>query len=269
MPVLEPTARVVLADPEFPWAAVRQPVTMGEAALVPHADAARDARSSLRAWLMRLFRDIHRINRAVTAPTELPSRRILRARSAGTLRNAVGKHLATDVVSGVAIPRSGPRSSPRCRSAEVLDGANAGRRGDVDLGEVAVDHVDADEQGPRSRRARRGGRESRARARSARSPWVRRRAILERRSSGAGTRFTAPANAPSTRMMRLSSRTAGRRFLHHPRLAEGGGKQVVERAEIGPRARAEHGFAPFAVERLHHDVAVLGAERLDLGEIGA
>ena len=30
------------------------------------------------------------------------------------------------------------------------------------------------------------------------------RTMLERRSSAAGTRFTAPANSPSTRMMRLS-----------------------------------------------------------------
>ena len=42
MPVLEPTARVVLADPEFSLSDfMRRPVTMGEAALVPHADAAR------------------------------------------------------------------------------------------------------------------------------------------------------------------------------------------------------------------------------------
>ena len=32
------------------------------------------------------------------------------------------------------------------RTVQPRDGANAGRRGDVDLGEVAVDHVDADEQ---------------------------------------------------------------------------------------------------------------------------
>src|ERR1700742_4231404 len=34
------------------------------------------------------------------------------------------------------------------RAAETGNGADARRRGDVDLGEVAVDHVDADEQEP-------------------------------------------------------------------------------------------------------------------------
>jgi hypothetical protein len=33
-------------------------------------------------------------------------------------------------------------------AAKPRDGANAGRRGDVDFGQVAVDHVDADEQQP-------------------------------------------------------------------------------------------------------------------------
>src|SRR5262245_39783124 len=33
-------------------------------------------------------------------------------------------------------------------AAEVLDRPDAGRRGDVDLGEVAVDHVDTDEEEP-------------------------------------------------------------------------------------------------------------------------
>jgi hypothetical protein len=32
------------------------------------------------------------------------------------------------------------------RPAEPRDGANAGRRGHVDFGEIAVDDVDADEQ---------------------------------------------------------------------------------------------------------------------------
>ncbi len=95
------------------------------------------------------------------------------------------------------------------------------------------------------------------------------RTMLERRSSGAGTRLTAPANSPSTRMMRLSPcRHRGKKFLHHPLLAEGHREQVVERAEIEVlRRQPEHRLAALAVERLHHDVAVLGAERLDLGEV--
>ena len=71
MPVLDPTARVALADPEFSLSDfMRQPMTMGEATLAPYAGPTRDARGSLRAWLMRLFRDVHRISRAVTTQTE-------------------------------------------------------------------------------------------------------------------------------------------------------------------------------------------------------
>ena len=62
--------------------------------------------------------------------------------------------------------------------------------------------------------------------------------------------------------------TAGRNRLHHPLLAERHREQVVQRAEIEVLLReAKHRLAALAVERLHHDVAVLGAERLDLGEV--
>ena len=95
------------------------------------------------------------------------------------------------------------------------------------------------------------------------------RTMLERRSSGAGTRLTAPANSPSTRMMRLSPCfTAGRNCCttHCSRNVDG--EQVVERAEVEILAgQPEHRLAALAVERLHHDVAVLDAERLDLGEV--
>ena len=51
-------------------------------------------------------------------------------------------------------------------AAEPLDRADAGRRGDVDLGEMAVDHVDADEEQPALAAARAdASRRSRARAR--------------------------------------------------------------------------------------------------------
>ena len=51
---------------------------------------------------------------------------------------------------------------------------------------------------------------SRSRAVSSVSFGVPPRTMLERRSSGAGTRLTAPANAPSTKIIRLSpSFTAG------------------------------------------------------------
>ncbi len=46
-----------------------------------------------------------------------------------------------------AFPRScPPNQRGDVRAAEILDGADAGRRGDIDLGEKAIDHVDADEQ---------------------------------------------------------------------------------------------------------------------------
>ena len=51
-------------------------------------------------------------------------------------------------------------------------------------------------------------------------------------------------------------------------LAERHREHVVERAEIEIVARhAKHRAAAMAVERLHHDVAVLRTERLDLGEV--
>jgi hypothetical protein len=51
-------------------------------------------------------------------------------------------------------------------------------------------------------------------------------------------------------------------------LAERHAEEIVERAEIEVLLRkAKDGLAAFAVERFHDDVAVLGAERLDLGEV--
>lgn len=74
---------------------------------------------------------------------------------------------------------------------------------------------------------------------------------VERRSSGAGTRLMAPANSPS-RMMRLSPSRTWEETLDHPWFAEGGGEQIVERAEIDILARhAEHRGAAMAVERFH------------------
>ena len=60
----------------------------------------------------------------------------------------------------------------------------------------------------------------------------------------------------------------GQIFLHHPGLAERRREHVVERAEVHvARGDREHRGAAVAVERLHHDVAMRGAERLDLGEV--
>jgi hypothetical protein len=70
VPALDPAGAVALSDPQFSLSEfMRQPVAMGEATLAPSSPAL-DARTALRAWLMRLFRDIHRISRVVTARAE-------------------------------------------------------------------------------------------------------------------------------------------------------------------------------------------------------
>ena len=155
-------------------------------------------------------------------------------------------------------------------AAEILHRADAGRRGDVDLGEKSPITSMPTNSSPRSRSAGPSRLQiSRSRLVSSVAAGEPPRTMLERRSSAAGTRLTAPAYSPSTRMMRLSpSLHRGQEFLHHPLLAEGHREHVVERAEIEIVAGdAEHRAAAVAVERLHHDVAVLGAERLDLGEV--
>ena len=157
------------------------------------------------------------------------------------------------------------------RPAEILDGADAGRRGDVDLGELAVDHVDADEHQAALAQRRADGRADLALALASvrLSFGAPPRTMLERRSSAAGTRLTAPAIfAVDQDDALVAVLDRGQEFLHHPWLAEGDREHVVERAEIEiVPGEPEHRAAAVAVERLHHDVAVLGAERLDLGEV--
>jgi hypothetical protein len=71
MPILDPAAGIALADPAFSLSEfMRQPVALGEATLAPQSNSAHDARGLLRAWLMRMFRDIHRISRTLVTPTE-------------------------------------------------------------------------------------------------------------------------------------------------------------------------------------------------------
>jgi len=70
IPILEPGSMVALADAEFSLSAfMREPVSLGEATLAP-ASPAVDARAALRAWLMRMFRQIHRVSRAATMRAE-------------------------------------------------------------------------------------------------------------------------------------------------------------------------------------------------------
>jgi hypothetical protein len=65
IPMLEPASALALADPQFSLSDfMRQRVALGEATLAPEANTS-EARAALRAWLMKLFRDIHRISRVV------------------------------------------------------------------------------------------------------------------------------------------------------------------------------------------------------------
>ena len=156
------------------------------------------------------------------------------------------------------------------RPADVLHRADAGRRGHVDLGEPAADHVDADEQQPALAQMRPEPRADLALARR-QLGFLRRAAahhvgaqVVRRRHAVDRARIFA-VDQDDALVAVLHGREEG---LHHPLLAEGHGEHVVERAEIEIVARhAEHRAAAMAVERLHHDVAVLGAERLDLGEV--
>src|SRR4029077_10400994 len=119
-------------------------------------------------------------------------------------------------------------------AAEILDGTDAGRRGDVDLRQKVADHVDADEQQaalaqrraePRAdlalARGEVGGRRYAA-AHHVGAQVVRRRHAIDR----AGELAVDQNDALVAVLHR------GQEFLHHPRLAEHGGEQIVERAEI-------------------------------------
>src|SRR5262249_37821819 len=156
------------------------------------------------------------------------------------------------------------------RAAEILHRADAGRRGDVDLGEEAVDHVDADEQQAAlaQRRAESCadltlarielGRLSNAAPHHVRAQVVRLRHAVDRARELAVDQDDALVALPHRRQI----------ALHHPGLTERRREQVVERAEVHGLARKpEHCGAAGAEQRFHHDLAVLGVELLDLGAI--
>ena len=156
------------------------------------------------------------------------------------------------------------------RPAEIPDRADAGRRGDVDLGEPAADHVDADEQQAALAQRRADGRADLALAR--RQLGVLRRAAAHHVGAkvvgGRHAVHRAGVFAVDQDDALVAVAHLGKEFLDHPGLAKGRGEHVVERAEVEVvPGQAEHRAAAVAVERLHHDVAVLGAERLDLGEV--
>jgi hypothetical protein len=70
IPPLEPVVAHALADQQFSLSDfMRQPVALGEATLQPDTNPL-DARAALRPWLMRMFKDIHRISRVVMSRKE-------------------------------------------------------------------------------------------------------------------------------------------------------------------------------------------------------
>ena len=119
-------------------------------------------------------------------------------------------------------------------AAEILDRADAGRRGDVDLGEEVADHVDADEQQPAlaQRRAEafadvalalgQIGRLRRAAAHHVGAQIVGRRHAVDRAGKFAVDQDDA--------LVALFHRR--QEILHHPWLAKRDREHVVERAEI-------------------------------------
>ncbi len=95
------------------------------------------------------------------------------------------------------------------------------------------------------------------------------RTMLERRSSGAGTRLIAPAYSPSTRMMRLSpSFTAGRNFC----TTHGSLKVAVNRSKSEPKLRSSRRSRNTASPPLPYKGFITmspccGAEAFDLVEV--
>jgi hypothetical protein len=124
-------------------------------------------------------------------------------------------------------------------AAEILHRADAGRRGDVDLGEEAVDHVDADKQQAAlaQRRPEPGadfalavaqvGGLGHAAAHHVGAQIVRRRHAVDRAGE-----FAVDQDDALVAVLHF-----GQEFLHHPGLAEHHREQIVQRAEIHVLAR--------------------------------
>src|SRR5262249_1660844 len=141
------------------------------------------------------------------------------------------------------------------RTAEIFHRADAGRRGDVDLGEVTVDHVDADEEEPALAQRPADALADLALARGELG-FLRRAAAHHVRAEIVG-RGHAVDRAGELAVDQDDALVAvfdrGQEFLHHPLLAERHGEEVVERAEIEVFLRQpKHRLAALAVERLHH-----------------
>jgi hypothetical protein len=67
MPVLDPAAALALAEPAFSLSTfMREPLGLGDIPLAPQSSPL-DARGPLRSWVLKVFKDVHRISRAVPA----------------------------------------------------------------------------------------------------------------------------------------------------------------------------------------------------------
>src|SRR5262249_50556480 len=157
-------------------------------------------------------------------------------------------------------------------TAEILHRPDAGRRGDIDLGEETVDHVDADEQ--QAALAQRGAepcadlalaRGQLSRLCDATPHHVGAQVVCLRHAVDRARELAVDQHHP---LVALPHRR--QIALHHPGLAERRREQVVERAEVHVLAgKPEHRGAAGAEQRLHHDLAVLGMELLDLGAVAS
>src|SRR5450631_287173 len=153
------------------------------------------------------------------------------------------------------------------RSAEPRNRANSRRRGDVDLGEMAVDDVDADEQQSAlaQRRAQRVAdfaltRRKLGGLRGAAADHVGAQVIRRRNAVDRAGEFAVDQNDALVAVLDL-----GKKALDHPRLPKRHREHVEQRAEIHVlRHDAKHRRTAMAVQRLHHHRAVLVAERVDL-----
>src|SRR6516225_12160154 len=148
-------------------------------------------------------------------------------------------------------------------AAEIFHGADAGRRGDVDLGEKAVDHVDANEQQTplAQSRSELGADFTLARGEVGRFRHAAAHHVGTEIVGGGYTVDRASERAIDQNDALVALFHSGKKFLHHPRLAKCRREQVVERAEIEILAsEAEHGLTDLAIKRLHHAVAVLSAK---------
>ena len=164
----------------------------------------------------------------------------------------------TAIASQMAAATSGPPSA--------LNGAYAGGRGHVDLGEPAVDHVNADEDqtpplqfGSDGRADFLFARRKLGGFRRAAAHHVGADVIGRRHAIDAAARLAVDQDDPL-----VAAADGGQEFLHHPLLAEAGRKKVEQRAVIGVlNEQPKHRGAAVPMQGFHHHFAVFGAKGVD------